>query len=79
MRDNVTGRDTFLIWKALAFVVSASKAGEPVEIDLNGQDRQDMERLLNATGNQDCKWALVLDEDDPGHPDFIPKVGLVGD
>jgi hypothetical protein len=67
-------RDNELIWQALGLVIAASETGA---IELDPQDRQDMERLLDAMGNQDCMWKLVPNEGNPNHPDFVPKIGVV--
>ena len=60
----ITSRDTELIWQALSLVVTANETGA---IELDPQDRQDMERLLDVMGNQDRIWKLVSKEDEPGH------------
>jgi hypothetical protein len=53
-------RNSELIWLALALVVAANKTGA---IDLDPQDRRDMERLLDASGLQDSEWELVPEEE----------------
>jgi hypothetical protein len=70
---NIT-RDTDIIWQALALVVTASETGA---IELDPQDRADMERLLDAMGSQELMWKLVPKENEAGHPYFIPKIGVV--
>jgi hypothetical protein len=71
---NVTGRDTEIIWQALALTVTASETGA---VELDPQDKADMEKLLDAMGSQERMWKLVPKEDEPGHPYFTPKIGVV--
>jgi hypothetical protein len=59
-RDN---RDSYLVWLALSMVVAASKSKEAASIALDPQDLRDMERLLDASGNQDSQWELVPEEE----------------